>query len=181
MIKPPLHNKLHQVKRILIIGDPGSGKNYLGERLAAHFKISFKDMDDFIWKRRFDISRPKLERKKLLAKAVKKESWLFAGIPSSWMQSAIVSAQVIIILKESLFIETMRVMLRFLKRKFTTNYKETLKGLKELIIYDYSEFHKLTGNKKMMMGEINKKYNSKTYILNSKSEVNILLQMLSGK
>jgi len=103
--KQPLHDKLHKVKRILVIGDPGSGKNYLGERLASHFKILFKDMDDFIWKRRFNISRLKPERKKLLSTVVKKDSWLLAGVPASWMQSAVVSAQAIIILKESLFIE----------------------------------------------------------------------------
>jgi len=177
--KIKLHQKIHNCRKILILGEPGSGKNYLGEKIAVHLGLPFKDVDDIIWKRKFDIRRHRELRKKMVEAETKKEKWVFVGIPATWAQHSVDKAQVIIILRERILIEIIRIFVRFVKRNyFAKKPKETLKSVLELIKWNYQKFHKKDGDKRILIEKIARKNVSKTYILQSRHEVNLLLEML---
>ena len=58
-------------RRILIFGNPGSGKTSLAKKLSFKTGIPWKDLDDFVWMRRFDTSRPRPARKRMLARILR--------------------------------------------------------------------------------------------------------------
>ena len=122
------------MKRILILGSSGSGKTYFGKILSKKLKIKQYDLDDIHYKRKFDISRTKEEKKKVLDKISKRPSWIITGVRFSWIDCAIKRADKIIILQRNVFIESYRVIKRFIKRKYGPNPpEETLKNLFDLI------------------------------------------------
>lgn len=122
------------MKKILILGSSGSGKTYLGNILSKKLKIKQYDLDDIKYKRKFDIGRTKEEKIKLITKLTKKSSWIMTGISFSWIDRAVESADKIIMLKRNIFLESYRVIKRFLKRKYDPKPpKENIAGLCGLI------------------------------------------------
>lgn len=164
-------------KRIFILGDPGSGKNYLGQKLSVMRNIPFYDLDDIRFIRKFDIDRPKHLRKRMLKALVKKEKWVIGGVTYSWIEPALKRAQFIIILREKFLTECIRIIKRHIKRRFDKKYsKESFSGLLQLIKYDYSHFHKKDGPGIEQLKKIKKIYENKVIILKSKFEVQKYLE-----
>src|SRR3989344_5358093 len=111
-------------KRILIIGPAGAGKTKLARELSIKLKIPHKEIDDFIFIKKFNIFRDKEERKKLLKKYSKKEKWIIDGVSSSWTKNAFKRAQLIIWLDFPHWLLILRIFKRFFMRRNNPNLKE---------------------------------------------------------
>ena len=66
------------MKRILVIGCPGSGKSYFAKRLGAILNLPVIHMDNLYWKKdKTSISREELENK--LKPYLKQDAWIIDG------------------------------------------------------------------------------------------------------
>ena len=85
--------------RIWIIGGSGSGKTYLARKISKILKIKNYELDDIIWDKKYTLKRPKALMVKKLKKITKKEKWIIEGVSSSWIESGIKRADLVILLK----------------------------------------------------------------------------------
>lgn len=69
--------------RIFIIGNGGSGKTWLAQRLAAKLRFPLTHLDDLHWLSNFAGERPRHERDQLVAEAANGVSWVIEGIYGS--------------------------------------------------------------------------------------------------
>jgi SpoVK/Ycf46/Vps4 family AAA+-type ATPase len=58
-------------ERILILGAPGTGKNWTGERIAKNLGIPFYDTDDIAWKQKYTLKRSHKEKCEIINKIIK--------------------------------------------------------------------------------------------------------------
>lgn len=69
------------MKRTVIIGNSGSGKSYLAQRLGAHFGCPVIHLDSLFWEPGgFNLKRPKEIVYAEIAGLVQGESWLVEGV-----------------------------------------------------------------------------------------------------
>ena len=66
------------MKRILVIGSPGSGKSTLSRKLSERLNIPCIHLDRLFWKPNW-ISTPKEEFDKLIQLELEKDSWIIDG------------------------------------------------------------------------------------------------------
>ncbi|WP_137804838.1 adenylate kinase [Pseudomonas sp. G(2018)] len=67
--------------RTLIIGNSGSGKSWLAERLAAHLKVPCVDLDSIHWlSDEHSIARPRGEALGMARIAASEERWVIEGV-----------------------------------------------------------------------------------------------------
>jgi adenylate kinase family enzyme len=158
-------------RRILILGEPGSGKNWLGTRLAKRLKVKFQDLDDFFFIRKFDKPRPKHLRAKLCAQASKKSSWVMVGVPFSWIGPAVRRSQQIIVLKEKFVVEAYRILKRSLINRLKRRTKESFVETFKLIKWNYDDFHTPNGADARTIRKIRRTYPKKSVELSSKKDV----------
>ena len=167
-------------KRILILGAPATGKNFLAERISILARIKFYDLDDIYYRRKFDIPRPDHLRKRKLDRLSKNKSWIIGGLPFSWIGSALRRADMIIILKERFHIKVIRILMRSFRRRLKGEaINESLSGLVEFIHDSYHYFHKPTGKGSVSLREFQKAYGSKMIVLSSKKEVSEFLKSVN--
>ena len=69
--------------RIFILGNGGSGKTWLSQRLAERHGIPAIHLDDLHWLPNFAGERPRGERDHLVSEAASNESWVMEGIYGS--------------------------------------------------------------------------------------------------
>ena len=158
--------------RILILGNPGSDKTRLAETLAHKTGIAWTDLDDLVWKRKFDIPRHRNQRKNMLARILKRKHWILAGTPSEWNTTAIPLARKIIILRLPFLTETFSICTRAISRAFSKNPpREKVSGILQLIWWDLTEFHLPSGKKKLVLEFIQQRYASRVVVLRSRKQV----------
>jgi adenylate kinase family enzyme len=69
------------MKRIIIIGNSGSGKSYLAQRLSDHFGYPLIHLDILFWEPGgFNLKRPKEIVYAEIARLVQGESWIVEGV-----------------------------------------------------------------------------------------------------
>lgn len=67
--------------RLLIIGNGGSGKTWLAQRLAASLRSPVVHLDDLHWQPgRYGVARDKVVRDRLVTEASSGESWIMEGV-----------------------------------------------------------------------------------------------------
>lgn len=163
---------MEKLKRILVLGDPGSGKNFVGKRLSGKLNISFYDLDDLKFKRKYDIIRPNNVLEKMIVSLANKPAWIISGVTYVGIESVIKRSDLILVLRESFLVESFRILRRWLSRQFARNApRETLKNIIALIKWDYQEFHKIGGKETAFFNSLKKKYKNKVRILKNKSEI----------
>ena len=126
--------------RIYIIGTSGSGKTYFAKKLSQKLGIPFYDSDDVGFIEKFSKSRPVQDRKKLIDKISKKKKWIIDARVTSWAREPMKKADLIIWLRTSPFIRTLRILKRYLARKMNgkRGYSESMKEIIKLIRFSLS-------------------------------------------
>ncbi len=124
--------------KIHIIGGPGSGKTYLGKRMANHLSVPVCDLDNLFWDNKADNYNTKAteqDRANGLATVLAKPQWIIEGVYYSWLQTSFKEADVIIIIQSNDVVRNYRIIKRFIQRKlgFIQSKKDNLKGLIALI------------------------------------------------
>lgn len=131
------------IKRIHIIGGPGSGKSYASKLLSHSLKIPYYDLDDLYWDRKskkYGIKTPENVRDAHLKKILKKNKWINEGVYYEWVYSSFSKADIIIVLKPGVYTRAWRILKRFFLRKFglIKTKKESLKDLIKLLKWNHS-------------------------------------------
>jgi adenylate kinase family enzyme len=76
--------------RTLIIGNSGSGKSWLAERLAGHLQVPWVDLDSIYWlSDEHSIARPRSESLAMARIAACQERWVIEGV-YGWMVSELI-------------------------------------------------------------------------------------------
>ena len=130
-------------KKIHIIGGPGSGKSYIAGIIAEKYSIPILDLDTIFWDNRsslYGLKADPVERDKALNSFLDQNSWIVEGVYYGWLGSSFQKADLIVALSSSVWLRDVRIIKRFLKRKFGLIYpkkKETFKGLFELLKWNH--------------------------------------------
>ena len=75
--------------RIFIMGNGGSGKTWLADRLAARLHIPAVHLDDLHWLPNFAGERPRDERDRLVAEVAETSAWVMEGIYGSILKQVL--------------------------------------------------------------------------------------------
>ena len=126
--------------RIYIIGTSGSGKTYFAKKLSQKLGIPFYDSDDVGFIEKFSKSRPVQDRKKLIDKISKKKKWIIDARVTSWAREPMKKADLIIWLRTSPFIRTLRILKRYLARKMNGRSEEHTSELQSHSFISYAVF-----------------------------------------
>lgn len=105
------------IERIRIIGGPGSGKTHLAKQLSKKLNVPAYDLDDIKWEKKFDLPRKPSKRDSKLKEILKKKQWIIEGVYGDWSCVSFGRAQCIIILQPNTHIRTLRVIMRFVRKK----------------------------------------------------------------
>lgn len=134
------------LKKIHIIGAPGSGKTYLSRKLAWTLGIELHDLDDAVWANEsgtYGVKRPEPVRDQKLASILAKPSWIVEGVYYSWLDASFQDADMIVIINPPRMKRNYYLISRFIKRKIglKPSKNETLKSLKDIILWgnEYSQ------------------------------------------
>lgn len=141
-----------QIKRIAIIGNAGSGKSVLAQRIATHLKLPLYHLDQYFWLPNW--THPDLDAyQKIHDQLCDKDAWVIDGMNLRLLPYRINRAQVII------FLDTPRYLCfwRIFKRMITYYGRETpssAKGCREQISGEFVRFLK-------WVWDFKKRYSSK--------------------
>lgn len=151
--------------RIIILGGPGTGKNWLGERLSKKKSVPHYDTDDILWKKKYTSKRTREERKKKINSIAKKKDWIIAGAAKEWLGDAPKKADEIVILQEHILCVLYRILKRFIYRVFTGKPNGGPLGWYKVAKWGYDNFHKENGEGYQYFKRLQKKYPDKVKFL----------------
>jgi adenylate kinase family enzyme len=135
-----------EVMKIRIIGPSGSGKTFLAKRLSEKYHIPVCSLDDLFWdnsKGAYNCKRDENSRDAMLEQKVSQEDWIIEGVQFTWCESSFAHADVIYFLDTPPLLCRVRIIRRFLKRKFhrTSRKNETLSSLVSLLKWTKKFYH----------------------------------------
>lgn len=136
-------------KKVRIIGGPGSGKTYLGKKLAQRWNVPLLGTDDTLFAKddtNYTKFRTKEERKRMMDAFCKKSSWVVEGVSlTEKSRSSIEKADVVVFLDVSQTKQLLRILRRSIQRRFRKEEKkETFARFIRLIAWsrEYPQYFK---------------------------------------
>ncbi|MBZ9632933.1 DNA topology modulation protein FlaR [Clostridium sp. FP1] len=129
------------VKKIHIIGGPGSGKTYISQKISKNLHIERYDLDELFWDKSnsYDTKSDINKRNENLRMILSKESWIIEGVYYSWLQDSFIKSDIVFILKPKVLKRDWRIIKRFVKRKLglLSSKRGSIKGLIDLIVWNH--------------------------------------------
>ena len=142
-------------------------------------RLPFHDYDDIWFKRKYDAIRPDYLQIRMLDAILRTPSWILVGVRTAFLEKAAKRAHLIIILNESLVVESVRILQRFLSRRLSKRpKKESLKDAIGLIRWNYISHHKPGGKRFEMNRRISNLHKEKVIWLHSKRDVRRFLDSI---
>jgi adenylate kinase family enzyme len=120
-------------KRILIIGNGGSGKTYLANELANKLNLKVYHLDEYYWQN--DGSRVKLnDWKKIHSTLTKNDSWIIEGTQMRLLKNRMSKSDFIIVLNTNLVTCLYRVVKKYIDANNQHGFPIN-KGLLKLVLW----------------------------------------------
>jgi len=159
--------------KIHIIGGAGSGKSYIASKISKLYGINHYDLDNIFWSNSsttYGVKTDESIRDKNLNEIVLQKSWIIEGVYYKWCYPSFEAADKIFILRTHRYIQSFRILKRFLKRKLRivpSKKRETLSGVIALLKWNKG----YNTEKYAELKEYLEKYNDKVMIVNKSSEI----------
>ena len=152
------HSRHHEmpVRRVHIIGGPGSGKSSIAGQLSEVSGIPVTDLDEMFWDRQsstYGVRATSESRDEALGCVLAAPDWIVEGVYYSWLERSFRESEVVIVLNVSVFIRDFRIIRRFLRRKWgmAPGKHETLRDLFGLLRWNHEyDGRNLAAAKQMM-------------------------------
>jgi len=170
------------IKRIHIMGIPGTGKSTIAKKLASKINCNTYDLDDLLWERKYDLRwdrtpEGKIKLIKMLNNIVKKNKWVVEGCSRKWIKASLDRADLIIFLDLPIKTISLRLIKRYIRRKYIQKQKHKENLLMQLELIKCSKKLKNeTEQDEHSFKSIVKKYNKKTVHLKTQKEVNNFIE-----
>lgn len=148
---------MKEIKKILILGGPGSGKTTLSSKLSKIFDLPIVNLDNIHYMKNW-IPRNEKERDEIILKKLKEKEWIMEGIYKTTLEKRASIADLIIILEYP----TYKLLYRIIKR-YICNFgkdKEELDGCKERLSLSFINYTLKFNSKKKGIYEILNKVNN---------------------
>lgn len=161
-------------KRIIIVGNNGSGKSFLTKELSAITSLPLVHLDVEFWRPNWE-KPTKEEWIKQQTELISKEKWIIDGNHSDTMELRAKSADLILFLDINRFICLVSVLKRHGKKR-----SDMPEYLEERLDMEYLRFFKGLWNfpktRKPIIMDLHKKYPDKTFfVIKSRRKMNTLL------
>ncbi len=165
------------MKKIHIIGGPGTGKSYISKIISQKLQIVFYDLDDIFWASDggYSIKEDKEKRQEKFEKILLGESWVIEGSYYDWIENGIKRADIVVVLQLNNFLKTFRIVKRSLVRLVSRSpRKESISDFIKLLRWGW----RYDKNKLPIVFEKINLHKSKFLVLKSKKEINAFLSNL---
>jgi len=129
-------------RKIFIIGAPGSGKSYIAGLLELSLNIKAHELDHLYWDpnvNRYGIPTDDITRTAMLDEIMAEPAWIMEGIYHDWTASCFEQADIILLLKTSVWVRHWRLIKRYFQHR-RSSYKgkrETFADLVRLLIWNH--------------------------------------------
>ena len=172
--------KFKHIKRICIIGGPGTGKTTLSNNLAKELNLPVYHIDGIHHLENWQI-RDKEERDKIILNIVDEEKWIIDGTYKSTLAARIKSADIVIFLNYSKIARLKGILSRYFKNK--GKEKPDIPGCREKM--DLT-FIKMTlnwnkGRVNMIENIIEANKNKEVYVFKNRRKLNKWYEEKFGK
>lgn len=131
------------MRRIHLIGGPGSGKSSVAGALSRRLGVPAYDLDDLFWASRasgYGVRAAAEERDRRLAAIVAQDGWVIEGVYYGWLGPSFDRADLVIELSPSVWIRHWRVIRRFVLRRLRRagSKRESLADLWRLLRWSHT-------------------------------------------
>ena len=129
-------------RKIYIIGAPGSGKSYIARLLSLSLNVQAHELDHLYWDpnvNRYGIATDIITRTNMLNDILAEPAWIMEGIYHEWTEPCFEQAEVIVVLKTSVWLRHWRLIKRYFqhRRKSYKGKRETFMDLLRLLVWNH--------------------------------------------